>query len=230
MKHPMNAILGIGSRRAGAGARRPSAGDDLRPIGTSITGDSAKGSGMPDTPIVSVPTERRDLAPEWEEAARLAAHNLGLSGEIPELSPEHWQLVLASVEARMGLRGIAPPPGWRRVLARQAGRLDPEDRAGARVAALRAKREEIAAQVAHELGLGELGGLSPADRALVDRQADETIAGCGAEAADAADCSDADRTMRRLLAEHRALAELKADEANTRLAEEGEVFAPEDDA
>jgi hypothetical protein len=185
---------------------------------------------MPDQPIVSVSIEKRDLGPEWEEAARLAAHNLGLTGEIPELSPEHWQVVLANLEARMGLRGVALPPGWRRTLARQAGRLEPEDRPGARVAALRAKREEIAAQVALELGLGELGGLSPADRDLVDRQADETIAGCATPATEPADCSDADRTMRRLLAEHRALAELKADEADTRLAEEGEVFAPENDA
>ena len=45
-----------------------------------------------------------------------------------------------------------------------------------------------------------------------------------------ADCSDADRTMRRLLSEHRALQEENADEANVRLAEEGEVFAPENDA
>jgi hypothetical protein len=36
--------------------------------------------------------------------------------------------------------------------------------------------------------------------------------------------------MRRLLSEHRALSELQADEDNVRLAEEGEVFAPENDA
>ncbi|KAB1071679.1 hypothetical protein F6X51_18890 [Methylobacterium planeticum] len=88
----------------------------------------------------------------------------------------------------------------------------------------------MAAEVARELGFGELRALSLADRALVDRQADETIAGCASDAPEATDCSDANRTMRRLLVEHRALLELKTDEANTRLAEEGEVFAPEDDA
>jgi hypothetical protein len=36
--------------------------------------------------------------------------------------------------------------------------------------------------------------------------------------------------MRRLLSEHRALSDLQAHKDNTRLAEEGEVFAPENDA
>jgi len=80
--------------------------------------------------------------------------------------------------------------------------------------ALRAKREEIAAHVAHELGLGELATLSPTDRATVDQQTDETIEGCTTDGAEPADCSDADRTMRRLLAEHRALVEQKTDEDN----------------
>ncbi|AWN44361.1 hypothetical protein DK389_04520 [Methylobacterium durans] len=78
--------------------------------------------------------------------------------------------------------------------------------------AINAKREEIAAHVAQELGLGELAGLSREDRAAVDLQTYETIEGCTADRPEPADCSDADRTMRGLLAEHRALKEQQADE------------------
>ena len=92
---------------------------------------------MPEAPIVVVPTKTAALSPEWKEAADLAAHNLGLGKSLAELSPEHWQLVLASVEDRMRLRGVTPPPGWRRVLARQVGRSNVDDRAEARVSALR---------------------------------------------------------------------------------------------
>lgn len=72
---------------------------------------------MPDASIVSVPTELPELGPEWQEAASLAAHNLGFGGALADLSPEHWQLVLASVTDRMVLHGAALPPGWRRALA-----------------------------------------------------------------------------------------------------------------
>src|SRR4051812_21830646 len=54
------------------------------------------------------------------------------------------------------------------------------------------KREEIAAQVALELGLGALTSLTLADRAAVERQTDETIEGCDSAAADPSDCTDAD--------------------------------------
>ncbi|CAO4183522.1 hypothetical protein [Methylorubrum aminovorans] len=184
---------------------------------------------MPDAPIVPAPAEKPDLPHEWIEVAELAAHNLGLGKRLAELSPEHWQLVLASVTDRMRLRGASLPLGWRRTLARQVGRAT-EEGATARIVALRAKREEIAAHVAHELGLGELAGLSPTDRATVDQQTNETIEGCTPNSPETADCSDADRTMRRLLAEHRALEEQQGDEDNTRLAEEGEGSAPENDA
>ena len=185
---------------------------------------------MPDTPIIPINPETLRLSSEWQEAADLAAHNLGLSPSLAELSPEHWQLVLASVTDRMRMRGASPPVGWRRALARQVGRIDGEDKGQATVLALAAKRTEIATHVALELGLGDLKGLGPADRAIVDQQTDETIEGCTADADEPADCSDADRTMRRLLAEHRALEEMRTDEANVRLAEEGEVFSREDDA
>jgi hypothetical protein len=185
---------------------------------------------MPDAPIVLVPTEKPDLPPEWIEVAELAAHNLGLGKTLAELSPEHWQLVLASVTDRMRLRGASLPLGWRRTLARQVGRHEAADRGESRVSALHAKREEIAAHVALELGLGDLAGLSREDRAAVDQQTDETIEGCTAGTAEPADCSDADRTMRRLLSEHRALRDQQTDKENVRLAKESEVSAPKDDA
>lgn len=92
------------------------------------------------------------------------------------------------------------------------------------------KREEIAAHVARELGFDGLAGLSPAERAAVDQQTAEAIEGCDPSLPIPADCADADREMRRLLSEYHAPQQLRADNSNVRLAEEGEVFAPEDDA
>ncbi|WP_019904244.1 hypothetical protein [Methylobacterium sp. 77] len=92
------------------------------------------------------------------------------------------------------------------------------------------KREEIAALIALELGLGELAGLSEAERAAVDRQTSETIEGCAPDADAPADCEEAGSQLRLRLREYRALTELRTDEANARLAEEGEVFSREDDA
>lgn len=173
---------------------------------------------MPDASIVPVPTKLPELGPEWQDAVHLAAHNLGFSGALADLSPEHWQLVLASVTDRMLLHGATLPPGWRRALAQQVARLEGEERRETRVLALRAKREEIAAHVALELGLGELAGLSAADRAMVEQQTTETIEGCATDTNEPSDCSDADRTMRRLLAEHHALVG------------EGAIFPPKNDA
>ena len=172
---------------------------------------------MLDAPIIPITSETLKLSPEWQEAADLAAHNLGLSPSLAELSPEHWQLVLASVTDRMRLRGAALPVGWRRALARQVGRIDGEDKGQATVLALAAKRTEIATHVALELGLGDLAGLGPTDRAIVDQQTGETIEGCSSDTDEPSECSDADRTMRRLLSEHRALEEMRTDEHNVRL-------------
>ena len=185
---------------------------------------------MPETPIVVVSTETLPLPPEWMEAAEQAARNLGQSKALAKLSPEHWQLVLASVTDRMLLRGETLPPRWQLALAQQAGRQDADAPETASVLALHAKREEIAAHVARELGLGDLDGLNRDERAVVDQQTAETIKGCDPASPEPADCSNTDRTIRRLLSEHRALSELRADEDNVRLAEQGEVFAPENDA
>ncbi|WP_238244997.1 hypothetical protein [Methylobacterium iners] len=51
-----------------------------------------------------------------------ACHNLGFDKPPSRLSPEHWQQVLASVAARMRMRGVSPPTGWESALARQVGR------------------------------------------------------------------------------------------------------------
>ena len=42
---------------------------------------------------------------------------------------------------------------------------------------------------------------------MVEQHTAETIEGCGTDTDEPSDCSDADRTMRRLLTEHRALTE-----------------------
>jgi len=98
------------------------------------------------------------------------------------------------------------------------------------MSSLEAKREEIAALIAAELGLGDLEGLKAADRAVVDLQTAETIDGCGEDADAPADCEEANLRLRQLLREYSALKELRTDEADVRLAEEGEVFSREDDA
>ncbi|GEL44567.1 hypothetical protein MEX01_51580 [Methylorubrum extorquens] len=72
-----------------------------------------------------MPTTREDhsnLSPEWSDVAVQAARNLGLEGSPVTLTPEHWQRVLAAVEARMRMRGVKAPTGWREDLAAMLGR------------------------------------------------------------------------------------------------------------
>ena len=92
------------------------------------------------------------------------------------------------------------------------------------------KRREIAELIALELGFGDLETLSATERAAVDRQTQETIAGCEADSSEPADCTEANIRLRGLLQQYRALQVLRSDEADARLAEEGEVFGREDDA
>jgi hypothetical protein len=184
---------------------------------------------MPDTPV-TIPTEKPVLPPEWREAADVAAHNLGLGKSLAELSAEHWQLVLASVTDRMLLHGATLPPGWRRALAHQVGRREATEPTETRVATLQAKREQIATHIAEGLGLGALSGLSTEERAAVEQQTTETIEGCDPTSSEPADCSDADRQTRKLLAEYRALQQRSVDERAARLTEETEVFDRQDDA
>lgn len=114
---------------------------------------------MPVAPVVPITPETLELGSEWRKAADLAAHNLGFSLALAELTPEHWQLVLASVTDRMRLLGASLPVGWRRALARQVGRSEGEGPAQGKVLALAAKRKEIATHVAGELGLGDIANL-----------------------------------------------------------------------
>lgn len=67
-------------------------------------------------------SDETPLAGEWGEVAITAARNLGLDADPSKLSPEHWQRVLAAVEARMRMRGVEPPAGWRQDLAVMVGR------------------------------------------------------------------------------------------------------------
>lgn len=87
------------------------------------------------------------------------------------------------------------------------------------------KRREIAELIALELGLGDLDALGPADRAAVERQTDETIAGCGLDSPEPADCEEANLRLRTLLKELHDLQVLRSDAADARLAEEGRCSA-----
>ncbi len=62
-------------------------------------------------------------------AASAAARNMGLTAGLQHLSAEHWQRVLAAVEAQARMRGDRLPGGWRDDLAEQTGRtgLDTHD-------------------------------------------------------------------------------------------------------
>jgi hypothetical protein len=59
---------------------------------------------------------------EWALSAAGSSRNLGFEHALPALSPEHWQMVLTSVTARMQMRGTLPSPGWKTALAQHVGR------------------------------------------------------------------------------------------------------------
>ena len=65
-----------------------------------------------------------DVFAPLRDAASAAARNLGLDADVQQISPEHWQRVLAAVEARSRMRGFYLPEGWREELADQMGRFD----------------------------------------------------------------------------------------------------------
>lgn len=79
---------------------------------------------MSATPIDPWDNDSDGLSQEWVVTAINASHNLGFEHELPALSSEHWQMVLTSVVARMQMRGISPPFGWKAALARQVGRRE----------------------------------------------------------------------------------------------------------
>ena len=81
---------------------------------------------MSGDPIDQSDNDSEGLSIEWVETALNASHNLGFEHALSALSAEHWQMVLTSVAARMQMRGVSPPFGWKAALARQVGRPIPE--------------------------------------------------------------------------------------------------------
>ncbi|MGX5776152.1 hypothetical protein [Methylorubrum zatmanii] len=71
-------------------------------------------------------------------------------------------------------------------------------------------------------------GIDPQDRATLDRRVEAALDGFDPDTPEPSDPTDAER--HRLLRDLRGPRELRADHNNVRLAEKGEVFAPEDDA
>jgi hypothetical protein len=76
--------------------------------------------------------------------------------------------------------------------------------------------------------LARIEGLDPQDRALLDRRVETAVEGFDPGAPEPADPARAD--LQRLIRDYRDLRDLPGDCNNVRLAEKGEVFAPEDDA
>lgn len=79
---------------------------------------------MADDPIDDPAADRDVLSTQWVFEADSAAHKLGVADPLRTMSSERWQRVLASVEARMKMRGVSLPNNWQRSLTRQVGRHD----------------------------------------------------------------------------------------------------------
>jgi hypothetical protein len=90
------------------------------------------------------------------------------------------------------------------------------------------KRQALVALVARRMGFADPIELAPQDRASVDREV-EALADRG-DPAEAGPADPEAAQLHRAVAAYRAARQLRADEDNVRLAERGEVFAPEDDA
>ncbi len=95
---------------------------------------------------------------------------------------------------------------------------------------LDAKREEIAALIALDLGFGDLAHMRPDERAQVEAETANAIESHHAGIADDTDPHLANVKLRKLLSAYADLAALSTDERDVRLAEEGDVFSREDDA
>ena len=91
-----------------------------------------------------------------------------------------------------------------------------------------AKRQALARLAARRLGLGDPAGLEPDRRATLDREVEALADRADPSAPEPVDPEEA--RLHRAAAAYRAARQLRADEDNVRLAERGEVFAPEDDA
>lgn len=76
--------------------------------------------------------------------------------------------------------------------------------------------------------LAALQGIDPRDRTAFEIDVEAAVDEFDPKAPEPSDPEEAE--LHRLLRDYRALRELRADRNNVRLAEKGEVFAPEDDA
>lgn len=76
--------------------------------------------------------------------------------------------------------------------------------------------------------IARIEGLDPRDRSVLDRRVDLVVERFDPGAPEPSDPARAD--LHRLIRDFRDLRDLPADRNNVRLAEKGEVFAPEDDA
>lgn len=76
--------------------------------------------------------------------------------------------------------------------------------------------------------LARIEGLDPQDREALDRRVEAVLDNFDPGAPEPSDPARAD--LHRLIIAYRDLRDLPADRANVRLAEKGEVFAPENDA
>jgi hypothetical protein len=76
--------------------------------------------------------------------------------------------------------------------------------------------------------LARIEGLDPQNRAVLDQRVERAVEGFDPGDPEPADPARAD--LQRMIREYRDLRDLPADRNNVRLAEKGEVFAPEDDA
>lgn len=76
--------------------------------------------------------------------------------------------------------------------------------------------------------LARIEGLDPQNRAVLDQRVETVVEDFDPGAPEPSEPARAD--LHRMIRDYRDLRDLPADRANVRLAEKGEVFAPEDDA
>lgn len=76
--------------------------------------------------------------------------------------------------------------------------------------------------------LARIEGLDPQNRAALDQRVETVVEDFDPGAPEPSEPARAD--LHRMIRDYRDLRDLPADRANVRLAEKGEVFAPEDDA
>lgn len=82
-----------------------------------------------------------DLSPRWLDTARARSVELGFGRDLAGMGDARWDVLCQAVE--LTVPDGAPPPGWRTILARQAGRTPTAERRQDRADALLAERGEV---------------------------------------------------------------------------------------